>query len=108
MEEHLLTTEQVSKILQVHPFTVLKYIREGKLKGIKLGRVYRIRTKDVEEFLEERSMGTKQKAKAIQTLEKEEEHEEVIEIDEKLKEKPSKKVSSPSPEESGDEEHYVL
>lgn len=54
MQEKLFTTEQVANILQVHPFTILKFIRDGKLKGIKLGRVYRIRESDVEQFLEER------------------------------------------------------
>lgn len=55
MPDKLLTTEQVAEILQVHPFTVLKYIKQGKLKGIKLGRVWRIRESDVDKFIEERS-----------------------------------------------------
>lgn len=50
--EEILTAEQVAKILQVHPFTVLKFIKQGKLKASKLGRVYRIRRRDVDEFLE--------------------------------------------------------
>lgn len=52
MEETILTVEQVAKILQVHPFTVLKFIKQGKLKAAKLGRVYRIRRSDVELFLD--------------------------------------------------------
>ncbi|MBN1494326.1 helix-turn-helix domain-containing protein [Candidatus Peregrinibacteria bacterium] len=56
MPEKLLTSGQVAQILQVHPLTVLKYIKAGKLKGIKLGRVWRFREKDVEQFLEDRSM----------------------------------------------------
>ena len=56
MIENFLTTEQVANILQVHPFTILKLLKEGKLKGIKLGRVYRIRESDVQEFLEKRSV----------------------------------------------------
>jgi len=54
--ERLLTSKQVAQILQVHPLTVLKYIKAGKLRGIKLGRVWRFREKDVEQFLEDRSM----------------------------------------------------
>lgn len=54
MIEKFLTTEQVANILQVHPFTILKFLKEGKLKGVKLGRVYRIKESDVHEFLEER------------------------------------------------------
>lgn len=57
MIEQFLTTEQVANILQVHPFTILKFIKEGKLKGVKLGRVYRIKESEVHEFLENRSTG---------------------------------------------------
>ena len=62
IEKHL-TTEQVSNILQVHPFTILKYQREGSLKGVKLGRVYRIKESDVETFLEERAVHGNKSAK---------------------------------------------
>lgn len=54
MEERIYTTEQIATMLQVHPFTVLKFIREGKLKGIKLGRVYRIKESDLNQFIEDR------------------------------------------------------
>lgn len=53
MEEKILTPEQVALTLQVHPFTVLKFIKQGKLRASKLGRVYRIRESDVELFLDE-------------------------------------------------------
>lgn len=49
--EQYLTSEQVAKLLQVHPFTVLKYLKSGKIKGVKIGRVYRIKESDVESFL---------------------------------------------------------
>lgn len=52
MAEEILTAEQVAKILQVHPFTVLKFIKKGKLKAAKLGRVYRIRKKDLDDFID--------------------------------------------------------
>ena len=61
MDEKFFTTEQVANILQVHPFTILKFIKEGKLKGIKLGRVYRIKESDINKFLEDRmTHGAKQ------------------------------------------------
>lgn len=53
MEEKILTPEQVALTLQVHPFTVLKFIKQGKLRASKLGRVYRIREGDVAKFLDE-------------------------------------------------------
>lgn len=51
MQEKILTPDQVAQILQVHPFTVLKFIKQGRLKASKLGRVYRIRESDLEGFL---------------------------------------------------------
>lgn len=65
MIEKFFTTEQVANILQVHPFTILKFIKQGKLPGIKLGRVYRIKESDVKAFLEER-MTTKKPKQTIQ------------------------------------------
>ncbi|MCC7197304.1 helix-turn-helix domain-containing protein [Candidatus Peregrinibacteria bacterium] len=59
MEETILTVEQVAQILQVHPFTVLKFIKKDKLKAAKLGRVYRIRRSDVDKFLDELTNGGK-------------------------------------------------
>lgn len=59
MEEKFLTTDQVAEILQVHPYTILKFVKEGKLKGVKLGRVYRILESDVKRFIEERLTGKK-------------------------------------------------
>ena len=72
--EKFFTTEQVANILQVHPFTILKFIKSGKLKGIKLGRVYRIKESDVQEFLEERMTGTKTKEKKEKKVERKEEN----------------------------------
>lgn len=55
MQEKILTPEQVAEIIQVHPFTILKYIKQGKLVASKIGRVYRIRQSDLEEFLDRTS-----------------------------------------------------
>lgn len=55
MEDSVLTPDQVAQILQIHPFTVLKFIKQGKLKASKLGRVYRIRKSDVDLFLDEQA-----------------------------------------------------
>lgn len=55
MDEKIYTTDQIAKILQIHPLTVLNYIKSGKLKGIKLGRVYRIREGALQRFLDQES-----------------------------------------------------
>jgi len=51
MVQRLLTPEQVAEALQLHHLTVLKFIRQKKLKSIKIGRVYRIREEDFYSFL---------------------------------------------------------
>ncbi len=60
MQEKILTPEQVAEILQIHQYTVLKFIKQGKLQASKLGRVYRIKESDVEAFLDEASSKKKQ------------------------------------------------
>lgn len=63
MDEKILTPDQVAQILQVHPFTVLKFIKQGKLRASKLGRVYRIRQSDVMKFLDEQEAAAASKSK---------------------------------------------
>ncbi|KKU80490.1 MAG: hypothetical protein UY05_C0006G0024 [Candidatus Peregrinibacteria bacterium GW2011_GWA2_47_7] len=55
MTDRILTPGQAAQILQIHPFTVLKYIKGGKLKASKLGRVYRIRESAIENFLDQQA-----------------------------------------------------
>ena len=62
MDEKILTPDQVAQILQVHPFTVLKFIKQGKLRASKLGRVYRIRQSDVGKFLDEQEAAAASKS----------------------------------------------
>ncbi len=69
--ERFFTTEQVANILQVHPFTILKFIKDGRLRGVKLGRVYRIKESDVQEFLEMRTIGSKKASNNNVSREKE-------------------------------------
>ena len=80
MIEKFLTTEQVASILQVHPFTILKFIKQGKLPGVKLGRVYRIMESDVKNFLEERMTGG-HKTPKVEEATKKETHKEEIHYD---------------------------
>lgn len=51
--ERFLTVEEIASKLQVHWQTVLKFIKSGKLKAVKLGRGYRIDPVDLAQFLEE-------------------------------------------------------
>jgi excisionase family DNA binding protein len=48
----LLTPEQVADILQIHVLTVYKYIRQGKVDAVRVGRSYRIVPEDLEHWIE--------------------------------------------------------
>jgi excisionase family DNA binding protein len=50
-ESILLTPEQVAERLQVKERTVLDWLRAGDLRGLKLGRLWRVRPEDLEKFL---------------------------------------------------------
>ncbi|WP_432664706.1 helix-turn-helix domain-containing protein [Wukongibacter baidiensis] len=52
MENKLYTVDQVSEMLNIHPKTVRKYIREGKLRATKMGKQWRITGHDLSLFVE--------------------------------------------------------
>ncbi|MGQ0570467.1 MAG: helix-turn-helix domain-containing protein [Armatimonadota bacterium] len=51
VEREILTVEQAADFLQVHKITVYRYIREGLLPAVRLGKMYRLFRRDVETFL---------------------------------------------------------
>ena len=53
MVEPLLTPRQAAARLLVSEKTVLDWLRRGQLKGVKAGRLWRIRERDLEAFLVE-------------------------------------------------------
>lgn len=48
--DNLLNVNQVAFILKVHPLTIRRYIKEGKLKAIRAGGNVRIRESDLQAF----------------------------------------------------------
>ena len=48
----LLTVKEVAKELKLHPVTVRRYIREGKIAASLFGRVWRVQEGALDEFLE--------------------------------------------------------
>jgi excisionase family DNA binding protein len=48
--EELYTVEQAAGQLQLHPKTVLRFIRENRLKATRLGKSYRIHRADLDAF----------------------------------------------------------
>lgn len=52
--EQLLSVKEVAKILNMAEITIKKYLKEGDLVGIKIGRVWRIAPGDLKAFIEKR------------------------------------------------------
>lgn len=48
MSEEIYTVEQFAERLKLHPKTVLRFIREGRVRAVKVGRSYRILRSDLE------------------------------------------------------------
>jgi excisionase family DNA binding protein len=43
--------EQIAQLLQVNVVTVHRWLRDGKLKSVKLGRLWRVSQENLEEFV---------------------------------------------------------
>ncbi|HWQ58339.1 MAG TPA: helix-turn-helix domain-containing protein [Clostridia bacterium] len=52
MTEKYFTVEQISKLLGIHPKTIQRYIREGKLRAKKIGKSWRVNGHDLSVFAE--------------------------------------------------------
>ena len=50
-----LTPNEISKILKLHPFTVTRLAREGKLPAFKVGGVWRFRKDQFEKWIAART-----------------------------------------------------
>src|SRR5215211_4475425 len=52
--DNWLTIKDITTRLKVHENTIARYIQEGKLKGVKVGKAYRVRESDLALFLGEK------------------------------------------------------
>jgi excisionase family DNA binding protein len=52
----LLTVAEVANVIRVSRMTVYRLIRRGQLKAIRVGRNYRVREDDLNEYLEEQAV----------------------------------------------------
>lgn len=59
--DNLLNVNQVAFILKVHPLTVRRYLREGKLKAVRVGGNVRIKESQLIEFNKDFSSTPSQK-----------------------------------------------
>ena len=54
--KEILTAKEVAEYLSVHPLTVHKYAREGKIPAFKIGTDWRFHKKYIERWIKEKSI----------------------------------------------------
>jgi len=52
MAENILTLEEVAKRLRVSERTILRLLKQQRIKGYKVGRAWRFEPTDVEEYVQ--------------------------------------------------------
>lgn len=52
MKEKYYTVEQISEMIDLHPKTIQRYIREGRLRAQKIGKSWRVTGHDLSTFME--------------------------------------------------------
>ncbi|MDD5703194.1 MAG: helix-turn-helix domain-containing protein [Dehalococcoidales bacterium] len=52
MVEKFYSVDQIAKMIEMHPKTVQRYIREGRLKAQKIGKAWRVTGHDLSTFVE--------------------------------------------------------
>ncbi len=58
MDEAFYNVEQIAKMLGIHPKTIQRYIREGKLAATKIGKSWRVSGHDFDKFAKRASTDT--------------------------------------------------
>lgn len=54
MDDELLSVEDVTRILKVSKATVRRWCRQGKLPAARIGKAYRVRKGDLDEWYEQK------------------------------------------------------
>jgi excisionase family DNA binding protein len=52
-QDSWLTVKEITARLKLHPNTVARYIQDGRLRGVKVGKGYRVRERDLLDFIGE-------------------------------------------------------
>ncbi|HUO61663.1 MAG TPA: helix-turn-helix domain-containing protein, partial [Candidatus Acidoferrales bacterium] len=52
--ERLLDSDEAASLLKIHPKTLQRMAREGKIVGIQIGKLWRFRASDLDHWLKER------------------------------------------------------
>lgn len=68
MDNRIFTVEEVAKILEMHPRTIRRYIRDDVLKAKKIGGQWRVKSKDLMNFMDDEENVEKHKKKVEDDL----------------------------------------
>lgn len=60
MEDLFYTVQEVAELLKIHKSTVFAMIRGGKLKAIRIGRLWRVKKEELERMIADDSSGVLQ------------------------------------------------
>jgi excisionase family DNA binding protein len=60
-----ITPNEIAAILRIHPFTVTRLAREGKLPGFKVGGIWRFRKDQFEQWINAQSTAGKNRSKKV-------------------------------------------
>lgn len=55
-DKEILTAKEVAEYLNIHPLTVHKYAREGKIPAFKIGTDWRFHKKYIQRWIKEKSV----------------------------------------------------
>lgn len=50
-EERLLTIDEVAEFLHINPMTVYAWVKDGKIPAFKIGKVWRFKKTEIDEWL---------------------------------------------------------
>jgi excisionase family DNA binding protein len=50
--ERLLQTDEAAAIIQIHPKTLQRFAREGVIRGIHIGKLWRFRASEIEKWIQ--------------------------------------------------------
>jgi excisionase family DNA binding protein len=67
-DKEIMTAKEVASYLDIHPLTVHKYAREGKIPAFKIGSDWRFHKKYIERWIRQKinsNLGGKDKLKAL-------------------------------------------
>ena len=65
--ERLLTPKEAAKIMAVSPRTIKEWLRRGKMTGIKIRNLWRIRSSDLEKFIQQGDPESKNEEESLET-----------------------------------------